>query len=255
MYDTEENKRTEYTEKTLKCLIDTVDFTKHKLRIIDNNSCSATKKLYLEILPGIKAKVGNVGFIQNQINLGTAKAINQCWKNREEKENCIKIDNDVIINSKNWIEEMEEVLERDKRIGQVGLKRKDLIESPTTEGFYKSELYMLPHEPGQKWIVTEKCNHIMGTCVMHSSRLLDKVGYLYQPTLYGFDDSIMSHRSLTAGFTNVFLPHIDIDHIDRGDTEYTKEKQKSAGKDMDTYTKILSEHKDGTRSIYYNPFE
>ena len=132
------------------------------------------------------------------------------------------MDNDVLIHSPDWVEQLEEAIERDPSIGQCGLKRKDCWENPENpDPNYQTELYSLPHEPGQRWIIGEKTHHIIGTCVMHSAALLDKVGYLYQPGLYGFDDVLMSLRSQLAGFKNVFLPHIDIDHIDPGGTDYT----------------------------------
>lgn len=252
VHDTVENGRTAFTRRTLESLSDTVDFTKHRLFIVDNNSCEETKTLLHLYCFGLKPSI-----ITNDKNIGTAEALNLAWKNRQPGEHCIKIDNDVVIHQSGWVEQMEQAIERDLRIGQVGLKRKDCIESPhrAINDWYHSELVMLPHEPGQRWIVVEKANHIMGTCVMHSSALLDKVGYLKQPGLYGFDDCFMSLRSQLAGFYNCFLPHIEIDHIDPGGTDYQKWKEASAGKDMAQYNEDVQRYKSGELSVYYNPFK
>lgn len=251
VFDTVENKRTEYTEKTLECLSNTVDWNKHILIISDNGSCKATHDLYEEFhtdFPFVQ--------INNGENIGTAEAVNRAWKFRIKGQHAIKMDNDVIINEDGWVDKMEDAIEREPRLGIVGLKRKDLWENPYhTSPWYKSELVMLPHEPGQSWIIVERANHIMGTCQMYSSALLDKIGYLFQPKLYGFDDSLASARSNLAGFVNVFLPSIEIEHIDRGDTDFQKWKEKHAGEYMDEYGKILDAYKKGTRNIYYNPFE
>lgn len=252
VHDTVENGRTAFTRRTLESLSDTVDFTKHRLFIVDNGSCEETKTLINSHCFGLKPAKE---FIQT--NIGTAEALNRAWLHRLPGEHCIKIDNDVVIHQAGWVEQMEEAIARDPRIGQVGLKRKDCIESPHRDinDWYHSELIMLPHITGQRWIVAEKANHIMGTCVMHSSSLLDKVGYLKQPGLYGFDDCFMSLRSQLAGFYNVFLPHIEIDHIDPGGTEYQKWKEQSAGRDMEQYNRDVQRYKSGELSLYYNPFE
>lgn len=258
VHDTEENGRTAFTRRTLDCLYDTVSI-KHQIFIVDNNSCEETKELLLVFKNRCDNNSGTmpVNIITLPSNIGTAEALNLAWKYRLPGEHCIKIDNDVVIHQSGWVEQMEEAIQRDPSIGQVGLKRKDCIESPHRDmnDWYHSELVMLPHIPGQRWIVVEEANHIMGTCVMHSSALLDKVGYLKQPGLYGFDDCFMSLRSQIAGFKNVFLPHIDIDHIDPGGTEYQKWKEQSAGKDMAQYNEDVQRYKSGELSVYYNPFE
>lgn len=244
VHDTEENGRALMTQKTLDTIYDTVDFSKHRLIVIDNGSCELSKQ-WLRSL----GEIGSV--ITLPENIGTAKAINLAWKQRKPGEHCIKIDNDVVIHQSNWIEEMEEVIARDPKAGQVGLKRKDLWEHPAHENpERRSFLYMLPHQPGERWIVVEKSKHVMGTCVMHNAALLDKVGYLYQPGLYGYDDVLMSWRSNLAGFYNCFLPHINIDHIDPGGTEYVEWKRKYAG----DYSKEVSDTVDGYiagKSLYY----
>lgn len=246
VHDTVENGRTAFTKRTIESLYATVDFTKHRLIIVDNNSCDATKK-------GIE-KCGKV--ITLPKNIGTAEALNLAWEHRMPGEHCIKIDNDVVIYSEGWADQLEEVIQRDPSIGQVGLKRKDCIESPFRDSndWYHSELVMLPHQVGQRWVIVEQANHIMGTCVLHSSALLDKVGYLKQPGLYGFDDCFMSLRSQLAGFRNVFLPYIEIDHIDPGGTDYQKWKEQSAGADMQKYNDDVQRYKSGELSYYYNPF-
>jgi hypothetical protein len=110
---------------------------------------------------------------------------------------------------------------------------------------------MLPHKPGEDWIVVEATRDIMGTCTMFNSDLLDKIGYLYQPSLYGYDDVLASHRSNMAGFVNAFLPHIRIDHIDPGGGDYEKWKRDEAGKWVEGISKIIDEYISGERSIYH----
>ena len=249
IYSTEENGKDEYLEKTLQSLRETVDFNKHRLQVSVNAATKTTNELLIEYSDIIEE------VHRNKENIGTAEAINRVWKEKLLGEGCIKMDDDVTTKYVGWVDEMEEAIARESRIGQIGLKRKDCIESPSTQGWYSSELLMLPHKPGEKWIVVEQVNHVMGTCVMHSSALLDKIGYLYQPKLYGFDDAFASLRSTLAGFINVFLPHIEIEHIDTGATSYQKWKENHAAECWDEYRESVKDYKSGKKNIYYSPFK
>jgi GT2 family glycosyltransferase len=254
VYSTLENGKDEYLEKTLDSLYSTVKFhlnPEHRLILSVNAFTPRTLKIFKEFqVHGVISKI-----IFNNSNIGTAEALNKAWKERLPGENCVKMDDDVVIHSKNWLYLMEEAIRRDPKIGQIGLKRRDCLESPSTPGFYGSKLRMLPHTPGEVWITVEDVNHVMGTCVMHSSALLDTIGYLWQPGLYGFDDSFMSLRSQLAGFTNSFLTAVDIEHIDRGDTGYQRWKEQKAGEKWEAYKKAHTEFSTSKRPLYYNPFE
>ena len=248
VYDTEENQRTELTRRTLESLTFTLDLTRHRVFLIDNASCEETKEL-------LRAYSREYTVITNETNIGTAEAINLAWRHRNPGEHAVKMDNDVVIYSQTWADELEEAIRRDPKAGIVGLKRKDCIETPWRDDWYKSSLFMFQHVPGERWVIGEKVNHVMGTCQMYNSALLDRIGYLYQPRLYGFDDALAAVRCQLAGFYSAFLPHIEIDHIDPGDTAYQGWKEKHAGEDMATYSRIVSEYVNGQRLIYYNPFQ
>ena len=247
-FDTEENGRTKFTAKTLESLEDTVDLNKHRIIIVDNASCQETKDIL-----AFFGKKDNVEIITLPENIGTAKAINLAWRRRRPQEHLVKMDNDVVFHQENWVDLLEEAIGRDPEvIGQAALKRKDLAETPLSDNdWYRSELVMLPHKPGEKWIVGEKVLHCMGTCVMHNYRLIDKVGGLHQMNgLYGFDDSLMSLRSRLSGFKNMFIHGVEIDHIDAGDNPYSEEKRQYAGKMMAAYGQAREEYTAGTRSLY-----
>jgi GT2 family glycosyltransferase len=249
VYDTEENKRSKITMECLDGIYQTVDLKKHRLIIVDNNSCENTKELF--------TRFSGRRFIEQVItlpdNIGTARAINQAWKLRQPGEHCIKMDNDIIINSPSWVDELEEAIRRDPTIGQVGLKRKDCWEWPgNPHPDWRSELHMLPHKPGEPWKIVEKVKHVIGSCVMHNAALLDKVGYLYQPSLYGYDDVIMSHRTHLAGFYSCFLSHINIDHIDPGDTPYQDWKEKHSGEQTQAVIKLVNAMERRETGLYFD---
>lgn len=191
--------------------------------------------------------------ITNTENLGTAKAVNKGIKLRQPGEYVIKFDNDVVWHKSGWVEEMEEVINRMPLIGILGLKRKDLLESPyAINTDQRSRLLEVPHKPGEKWYVVEDCKHVMGTCTMLNHALLDRVGYFYQMNgLYGFDDSLLCVRSSVAGFMNCFLHGVEIDHIDPGGTEYTSWKEKYAGEILSKYGQEEAAYKSGVKDVYH----
>jgi len=254
VFDTDDNGRTELTERTLESLGNTVNFERHRLFISDNGSCPATHDLYdryADHFPFTVLKLGE--------NKGTAVAINTAWRHRKRGEHAVKMDNDVVIHERDWADMMELVFEKDPYIGICGLKRKDIWEStedPHPNGdWYRSSIHMLPHERGERWIIVEQVNHVIGTCQAYSSLLLSKIGYLYQMqdrgNKYGFDDSLAAYRATVAGFKCVFLPGIHIDHVDPGGTEFTDWKHRQAGEFMQLYHRVRDEYLSRTRDIYY----
>lgn len=253
VHDIEGSGRSELTKRTLASLADTVDWKKHRMAIVNNGSTDEFTKFIFDSLFIMPLDPSNCTRITNPTNNGTAKAVNQGLKLRQPGEYCIKMDNDIVVHQPYWIEEMQEVMERMPELGILGLKRKDLGESTySINTDQRSKLIEVPHEPGQRWYVIEEAKHIMGSCTMLSPALLDKIGYFYQcDGLYGFDDSLMCVRAQVAGFRTAFLPHIHIDHIDPGGTEYTEWKRQEAGKMLERYAAEERLYKQGVKDVYY----
>ena len=259
VYDTPENKRHEITVKSIDCMLAHGTWMEHDVYIIDNCSTdSRTHDYYFYELERWRCEDGGkINVIRMDENKGTAAAINEAWRYRLPDQAAIKMDNDIWnpYEYNDWVEQMLEALEREPRIGILGLKRKDCWEHPTHENpDLRSELIMLPHQPGQRWIVAEKVFHVMGTCQMYAPHFLDKFGYLWQPSLYGYDDVLAAHRCHALGYWSCFLPHIEILHIDPGDTPYQSWKERHAGEVTQQVIQIAQEYRLGIRSCYYNPF-
>jgi GT2 family glycosyltransferase len=240
-HDTVENKRSKYTSQTLESLANTVDFSQHRVIVIDNDSCIETKNI-------LKDYDQFITVITNTENVGTAKAINQAWAYRKPNEVLIKMDNDVVINNYGWVEEMELAMKLGG-YGIIGLKRKDLMQSPNASNHWKTELKMLPHEKGDNWVVVEESADIMGTVQMFHPELINKMGGLMQAGVYGFDDTLACIRAILLGYKLAFLPHIDIAHIDIGGDAYTEWKRKYAGEKMEEFYKIKDGLINGTIPI------
>jgi GT2 family glycosyltransferase len=248
-YSTHENQKDKCLAQTLASLNDTVDFSKHRLMLSVNAATEETHhimRMYNHIIEKI--------FI-NESNLGTAEGINLIWREREPDEHAIKMDDDIVIHQSGWIDLMEEAIARDSKIGIIGLKRRDLVQTTWhPDPHYRSQLVMLPHEPGQKWIHVERTDDIIGSCTMYNSELLKHIGYLRQIRQYGYDDNIACHRSHLAGFYNCFLNGIDIEHVDEGATDYQTWKHKHSAECTAPFIQLIKDFISGKESIYYNPF-
>lgn len=261
VYDTEENGRTEYTQKTLECLQKTVDFRKHRLVIVDNGSCEETKEEISDIKLsyfgidkqygyGFGISLGSPTIVTNEKNIGTARAVNQGLKLRQPGEYCIKIDNDVWIHESGWVDKMEEAMEREPGIGVLGLKRKDLQQTPfDPDPDFRSELIQLPHKQGERWVTVERSRDVMGTCTMLNHRMLDVLGGYQDCSVYGYDDTLLNLRSLLSGFWNAFLCGIEIDHLDTGENDYVYEKQRIAGEAWEKYKSMHDGYINGSLDL------
>jgi GT2 family glycosyltransferase len=245
VFSTDVNKKDKCLRLTLDSLRKTVKLKDHRLFLSVNGKTDQTLDIIKKTLQDDPYTV-----IENETNLGTAKGINKCWKLRNEGEHCIKMDDDVVIHQIGWLDILVEALSRDSSIGQIALKRKDLLQTPGGE--WPSTLTRLHHKPGEKWIDVEFTDDIMGTCVLHSDALINKTGGLFQGdgNLYGFDDTFKSLVSKLAGFKNCFYPYVDIDHIDNDYTDYTEWKQKLAAKYSNQYLIYRREFESGHRSLY-----
>ena len=233
VHDTEENGRLSMTKRTLR---ESIYPTAIVPWVINNGSYSEATDFLRD-----EERAGRINLINLPSNIGTAKAVNLGWSQRKPGQHCVKMDNDVIIYSTTWYLELQAAIQSHPDIGIIGLKRPDLWERPDhPDPFYRSVI------DGP----IEYVNHVMGTCQMFNSALLDIIGYLYQPGLYGFDDSLASYRAHIAGFRTAFLPHIRIDHIDHGHTPYQGWKESKALSEMAAFNVIKSEYKSGQRPIY-----
>jgi GT2 family glycosyltransferase len=250
VHDTEENNRTWMTKETVGSLLDSLVLESHNLIVVDNGSCAETK-IYLKACEHLK----EIDVITLDENVGTARAINKAWQKRDSDEFAVKIDNDVEIHHEYWLDECIEAIERDPTIGICALKRKDCEESPDSiHPWYKSRITMLPHKKGERWIIVEEVNHAMGTCQVYSPALLDRIGYLYQMGgLYGFDDALACIRAHVAGFKTVFLPHIEIEHIDPGETAYTAWKSSYGNLMMSKYNEYKRMYLSKEVDVYHGP--
>ena len=251
VHGTPDNNRVPITRRCLQSMAESQKWDNHSLYIIDNGSIDEMKRLLDDAKHWLPFTL-----ITNDHNAGTARGVNRGWMNRVPGQSCLKCDDDIVYHRNGWLDVLEEMVNRDPNIGIVSCKRRDLAESPHyPQGHpYLSHLISLPHQAGQRWLHVERVNHCIGSSQLYSSKLLDKIGYLYQMGgLYGFDDSLAAVRCEVAGMMSVFACGIDIEHIDPGDTPYQTFKHEHSGAMMEKFAATAREYMSGARSIYNGP--
>ena len=267
-YCTPDNNRFPLLLRTLDSLARTVDWSRHRLVVIDNGSTCPDARGFF----GHSERFGLGGWvdggrfynappatlIRNAENRGQARALNQGWVLRNPGEHVARIDSDVAIPDAGWLDRLCDCLDRDPTLGLVALKRTDAWERPDhPDAAWRSELRMLPHEPGQDWLAVEAAESIMGTCQAVSHRLVDRVGYLYQGKfLWSLEDTDFIARAAAAGFWGGFFVNCRVTHLDQtpsGGSEYQRWKEGEA----DAHHPILNARRaaylDGSVSIYRGP--
>jgi GT2 family glycosyltransferase len=293
VYDTKANNRNGFTVQTLRSLEGSVNWNKHRLIVIDNGSCVHTKSILTKhsgwyfpfetiTLPeniGTARAINKAWRVRNPgehcIKMDNDVVIHQAgWL--DTLEECIARDPTIgIIGLKRkdlfedpYLVEVAHAIQAEKMSKEDGLKiiedkYKWWLDEDTNRKpldclnfglAWPATSKALPHKRGEKWLNVEVVNHVMGTCQLYNSALLDKIGYLYQMgELYGFDDSLAAARSLRAGFYNCFYPHIDMDHIDPGDNPYTQQKAKDSGVYLEKFLRLREDISAGRVPIYYGP--
>lgn len=232
VYATEENDKLKYVRETFENLARTVDWGKHRLFVINNSQ-------YQPAIDFLSSSYWNGAFDENigvrhlPENIGTARGINLALRERRTAEVCCKCDDDVAWDEYGWADKLEETININPQLGILGLKRDDVYGEMIEEG---DLLY---------------CKDIMGTCTALSPLLLDKVGYYVQNGVYGFDDVLMSARSLAAGFKNAFLKDVRVTHLDEGGTEYTEWKKREAGIYLGEVSMMCEMYLNGKLDYYY----
>jgi len=225
-----------------------------ELHVVDNGSTDGMQEWLVENTSRLADKDVHCHF--NDLNMGTAVAINSVWAKRSPVQHCMKIDSDVVWKQDKWLDRMVEVFQYAGNVGIVGLKRRDVWENPGhPDVFYRTRLIDLYRADGSTFVI-EQANHVIGTCWLVRSSLINVIGALKQPGQYGFDDALYCLRANLAKYASVFLPDIEIEHIDPGEAGtdinaiYTRWKHTSAQTDMSEYEKLRDAYHKGERPIY-----
>ena len=184
--------RLDYTNKAIVSLSNRTKFP-HTLTVVDNNSQDGSK----EYLKTLKDK----GFITNLIlldeNVGVAKAANIGFSLTSDADYFLKYDNDIIVQSDTWLEDMVHTIDNIPEIGVLG---------------YNFEPVSFPLVNVRGTPVRPKYEgNIGGALFMISKRIHHELGFFCEDYgLYGEEDADYGIRVIQAGYINAYMPNEDM---------------------------------------------
>lgn len=189
-----------------------VKYSSYEIILVDNNSTDNTVSYVRKHFPNVK-------IIENKKNLGFCGGNNQAITFAKGKY-LLLLNNDAIP-SPDFLNNLVDVMEKDKKIGVVQPKIRQLIDKNkldaccsflTLTGF----LYHYGYSQEESLPAYNKRQHIYagkGACMMTRRDLVDRIGLFDEDYFAYFEDTDFCHRAWLAGFSTVYIPTSEIFHI------------------------------------------
>lgn len=190
-----------YTKLAVDFLLKNSPPTPVELIIVDNGSRPNVR----EYFDSIRSRA-DINYVRNETNLGPIRGINQGIA-ASKYDYIAVIHNDVLILESGWLEKVKSVMDKDPRIGLVGLAgRKEIY----ADGCVNEEsLKHCLEDDDLNEAMTEDVSDVAvvdGLCFIMSRELVKKAGPLDE--VYGYMhcyDLDLSLSSIAAGFKNVVV--------------------------------------------------
>ncbi len=171
--------RLEYTKQSIQSLYDTNDENLFELCIIDDNSNDNTPE-YLKELVKIKS---NISCYLLHERCGVARAHNFGLQFRKSEQYWVKMDNDCVHKTNNWLLKELKLFQENSHVGIIGINWHHMTE-------YQKDA-LLPFQGG---------DHILGFCKTTRPEVIDKLGFYNDETTYGWDDILYTRKAHQIGY-------------------------------------------------------
>lgn len=220
-----------------KCLnsLQKISYKNHEVIIVDNASIDETISYTESQFPKIK-------LIKNKKNLGFCRANNQAVKKAHGKY-ILLLNNDTQV-SPNFLEPLVEDLERDRSIGVVQPKIRQLAKKSKLDACasYLTNTGFLYHYGYSQKESSKKYNNRLfiysakGACLLTRKKIIDKIGLFDNDYFAYFEDTDFCHRVWLYGYKVMYEPTAEVFHL--GDREISAFLQFSSYKNrIATYIK------------------
>jgi GT2 family glycosyltransferase len=215
----------------LESVFQTGEEVEKEVFVVDNASTDGSRT-------AVEKRFPEVNFIQNQMNLGFAKANNQALK--LSKGNYVLLLNPDTQIKKGAIEEMVLFMNAHPKVGVVGgqllnsdgSKQNSIANFPSlaTEFLNKSLLrWLFPKQfPGKERDYPEpiEVDSVIGACMMVRREAMEQVGLLDEDYFLFLEETDWCYRMKRAGWKIYHLPQAEIYHSQGKSVEAKKEKAK-----------------------------
>ena len=208
----------------LKSIYNSQNYYNYEIIVVDNNSEDGSVEL-------IKNEFPNVVLIENNKNLGFAKANNQAIKIARGNY-ILLLNNDTVVTNTYCFDRMIELMEKNSQIGILGCKLlypdgtlQSCGESfPSVWGIFKSQILFAKtwkrfgkNKQGDNHF--KEIDFICGACLMTRKEILDQVGLFKEKYFMYGEDVEFCYRVHKAGYDIGVLTDESIIHLHSKSTE------------------------------------
>jgi hypothetical protein len=197
----------EFIKNCLDSIKKETDYKNYRVVVSDNGSTDGTVEL-------MKKKYRWVDLIENKKNIYWAGGNNNGILYSIKKYNpnyFFLLNDDTIVKEKNWLKQIIETGESNKKIGIIGPKLVYPDGTPQHYGGYMSG-FLMTNERDDKEKIKE-VDHIMGSAIMIKKEVIEKIGLIDDVfTPYLLDETDYCLRAKKVGFKVVSDRNVEIVH-------------------------------------------
>jgi hypothetical protein len=206
-------------DDTIECLesLRQITYANHEILLVDNGSTDGSAAYFREKAP-------DLSILENGTNLGFAEGNNVGirWALSRGADYVLLLNNDTVVD-KNFLQELVDVTEKDRRIGFVGPKiyhydyngRRDVISFAGAKfRIWRGQVHRFcanTVDEGQCDSERE-VDSIEGSCLLVRTDVIKKVGLLNSDYYLYWEDTEWCIRGRNAGYKAVYVPGAKIWH-------------------------------------------
>lgn len=210
----------DYTKPFLDSLWKNTDYDNYEVVIVDNNSTDGTIE-YLETLD-------NIHLIKNDKNMGFVKG-NNVALNQIKDGDVVLLNNDMLIEQKNWLTRLNEVAYEDDKNGVVGCRlvneKGQFLHAGTyiyPETFWGQQIGGGEKNIGQYGNENREVQGIVFACAYIKREVLDAIGGLNEAFFSYFEDTDYCLRTQKAGYKCICCGDVTLIHYQNISTNINK---------------------------------
>jgi GT2 family glycosyltransferase len=209
-----------YTRRCLETLAGTIDSLNCDVLVVDNGSSDGTLE-YLRSFPWIRV-------IANESNLGFVRGNNIGIRAADPRSDLLLLNNDIEIEQRDWLQQMEATAYSDPKIGIVGCRLRDRNGNLQHVGtFILPDTYWGQQIGGgekdiQQYNADREVEGIIFACAYIKRDVIDRIGPLDEDYFSYFEDTDYCLKARAAGFRTMCCGGATLTHLEHASTQVNR---------------------------------
>jgi len=188
----------------LESLVSSDEQNRMQIVLVDNGSDAATKA----VIASYADHVAQV--IVNEWNVGPIFGTNQWLTLHQPGQNCVQIDQNCVIHSRNWLRILSEVI-ADPALAMAAARRPTFWLDRGKEGTTEYRDSIMEDKCGGHFCETLKAGYLHGPLTMYKDKLVKHLGFLNEASMWGAID--YTARVSCTGLKDVYVPEVFISEL------------------------------------------